>query len=229
MREGATPHAPPAPASRAGARTLYAPAYGRGVFKSTDDGRTWTLKNDGLEPHQPFAWRLTRAQDGTLYVVVARRSERGRIGDADDGALYRSTDGAEHWTRMALPAGTNGPNGLAVDPADPRRLYLAAWGVATPGRVTRRLPRGAVGGGGGRPTGGGAVGRPGGRPRVPPAGGREPRAAPPPPPRHHGPHRPRRRSRRSAPSVSGRLGRGHSRRGHRRHRRRGRWGRWCQR
>ena len=72
----------------------------------------------------------------TLYLVVARRSERGRIGDADDGALYRSTDGAEHWTRMTLPAGTNGPNGLAVDPADPRRLYLAAWGVATPGGDT---------------------------------------------------------------------------------------------
>ncbi|HEU0106815.1 MAG TPA: hypothetical protein VFT38_11635 [Vicinamibacteria bacterium] len=136
MPESAITHVLLDPASRAGARTLYATAYGRGVFKSTDDGRTWTLKNDGLEPHQPFAWRLTRAQDGTLYVVVARRSERGRIGDADDGALYRSTDGAEHWTRMALPAGTNGPNGLAVDPADPRRLYLAAWGVATPGGDT---------------------------------------------------------------------------------------------
>ncbi|PYQ46720.1 MAG: hypothetical protein DMF78_25645 [Acidobacteria bacterium] len=37
---------------------------------------------------------------------------------------------------MALPAGTNGPNGLAADPGDPRRLYLAAWGVATPGGDT---------------------------------------------------------------------------------------------
>ena len=124
------------PTSKAGSRTLYATAYGRGVFKSTDDGRTWTLKNEGLPARQPFAWRMTRAGDATLYLVVARRSERGRIGDADDGALYRSTDGAEHWTRMTLPAGTNGPNGRAVDPADARRLYLAAWGVATPGGDT---------------------------------------------------------------------------------------------
>jgi photosystem II stability/assembly factor-like uncharacterized protein len=136
MPESAITHVLLDPTSRAGARTLYATAYGRGVFKSTDDGRTWTLKNTGLEQRQPFAWRLTRVDDGTLYLVVARRSERGRIGDADDGALYRSTDGAEHWTRMTLPAGTNGPNGLAVDPADPRRLYLAAWGVATPGGDT---------------------------------------------------------------------------------------------
>jgi photosystem II stability/assembly factor-like uncharacterized protein len=131
MPESAITHVLLDPASRAGARTLYATAYGRGVFKSTDDGRTWTLKNAGLDQRQPFAWRITRAGDGTLYLVVARRSERGRIGDADDGALYRSTDGADHWTRLALPAGTNGPNGVAVDPADPRRLYLAAWGVAT--------------------------------------------------------------------------------------------------
>jgi hypothetical protein len=128
MPESAITHVLVDPSSPRGRRTLYATAFGRGVFKSADDGRTWTLKNSGLEPAQPFAWRLARAGDGTLYLVVARRSERGRIGDKDDGALYRSTDGAEHWTRLSLPAGTNGPSGLAVDPADARRLYLAAWG-----------------------------------------------------------------------------------------------------
>jgi len=136
MAESAITHVLVDPASPRGSRTVYATAFGRGVYKSTDNGRTWQLKNAGIEQRQPFAWRLTRSQDGALYLVVARRSERGRIGDADDGALYRSTDGAEHWTRMTLPPGTNGPNGLTVDPVDPRRLYLAAWGVATPGGDT---------------------------------------------------------------------------------------------
>jgi hypothetical protein len=136
MPESAITHVLLDPESPKGARTLYACAFGRGVFKSTDDGRTWSARNEGLEQRQPFAWRITRAGDGTLYLVVARRSERGRIGDADDGALYRSTDGAAHWTHIPLPAGTNGPNGLAVDPTDPSRLYLAAWGVATPGGDT---------------------------------------------------------------------------------------------
>jgi photosystem II stability/assembly factor-like uncharacterized protein len=132
MEESAVTHVLLDPRSPKGSRTLYAAAFGRGVYKSTDNGRTWALKNTGLAPdprNQPFAWRLTLVQDGTLYLVVARRSERGRIGDRDDGALYRSTDRAEHWQAVPLPAGTNGPNGLTVDPQDPKRLYLSAWGV----------------------------------------------------------------------------------------------------
>ena len=139
MAESAVTHVLLDPRSPKGNRTLYAAAFGRGVYKSVDNGRTWALKNNGLAPdprQQPFAWRLVLDEVRTLYLVVARRSERGRIGDADDGALYKSIDGAEHWTPLPLPKGTNGPNGLTVDCRDPRRLYLSAWGVATPGGDT---------------------------------------------------------------------------------------------
>ena len=61
-------------------------------------------------------------------MVLARRSDDGSIGNDQDGALYRSTDGAESWEKVPLPEGVNGPNGLRVDPGDPKRLYLAAWG-----------------------------------------------------------------------------------------------------
>ncbi len=155
MQESAITHVLVDPKSPKGSRTLYATAFGRGVYKSTDNGRTWALRNNGLAPdprNQPFAWRLTLAQDGTLYLVVARRSERGRIGDADDGALYRSTDAALSWQPMLLPPGTNGPNALTVDPQDAKRLYLSAWGV------TR--PDGDTGGGIFLSTDGGAAWRP---------------------------------------------------------------------
>jgi photosystem II stability/assembly factor-like uncharacterized protein len=59
--------------------------------------------------------------------LVARRSEDGSIGTEKDGALYRSTDGAEHWTPVEMPHGANAPNGLAVAPDDVNRLYLATW------------------------------------------------------------------------------------------------------
>lgn len=119
------------PTSPVDARVLYVAGYGRGVYKSSDGGRSWALKNSGITQPQPFAWRLARSSNGTLYAVVARRSEDGSIGNAGDGALYRSTDGAEHWQPVSLPDGTNGPNGLAVDPGSPDRLYLAAWARAT--------------------------------------------------------------------------------------------------
>jgi len=119
------------PTSPVDARVLYVAGFGRGVYKSSDGGRTWRLKNQGITQAQPFVWRLARSSNGTVYVLVARRSEDGSIGNAGDGALYRSTDGAEHWQPVPMPEGTNAPNGLAIDPNSPDRLYLAAWARAT--------------------------------------------------------------------------------------------------
>jgi photosystem II stability/assembly factor-like uncharacterized protein len=131
MEETAATHILLDPTSPVDARILYVAGFGRGVYKSTDGGKTWVLKNQGITQSQPFAWRLARASDGTLYVVVARRSEDGSFANSRDGALYRSKNGAEHWEAVQLPQGVNGPNGLAVDPTSPQRLYLAAWARAS--------------------------------------------------------------------------------------------------
>jgi photosystem II stability/assembly factor-like uncharacterized protein len=116
------------PSSPTGSRTLYACAFGRGVYKSTDNGHSWTQKNNSITGDEPFAWRITLSQDGSLYLVVARRTEGKDYSLAGAGALYRSTDKAEHWQRIDLPSGVTGPTGLEVDPRDPQRLYLTAWG-----------------------------------------------------------------------------------------------------
>jgi hypothetical protein len=119
------------PASPVGSRVLYVTGFGHGVFKSVDGGRTWRPRNLGLPVPEPFAWRLVRDKNGILYVVLARRSEDGSFGNAQDGALFRSHDGAEHWEAITLPPRVNGPNGLAIDAENPNRLYLAAWGRNT--------------------------------------------------------------------------------------------------
>lgn len=118
-------------------RTLYACAFGKGVYKSTDGGKTWQLKNKGIEGKEPFAWRITRREkDGVLFLVVCRRSEDGSIGNEGDGAVYRSDDGAETWKKMLLPQETNGPMSLVVDSDNPEKLLLSAWGRKTKNEFT---------------------------------------------------------------------------------------------
>jgi photosystem II stability/assembly factor-like uncharacterized protein len=119
------------PTSPVDSRTLYVTGFGRGVYKSTNGGKTWALKNNGITQKEPFAWRISRDNKGALYLLIARRSEDGSIDTDKDGAIYRSTDGAEHWTPVPMPESANAPNGLAIDPQNPNRLYLATWARAT--------------------------------------------------------------------------------------------------
>ncbi len=134
INEGAMTHIILDPKSDKNARTLYACAFGKGVYKSIDGGKTWKQKNKGIEGNEPFAWRITRREkDGALFLVVNRRSEDGSIGTAEDGALYRSDDNAETWKKIALPAQTNGPMSIV---ANDNRLILAAWGRDTKGKFT---------------------------------------------------------------------------------------------
>ncbi|MDE3105716.1 MAG: exo-alpha-sialidase [Acidobacteriota bacterium] len=115
------------PTTPPGHRTLWITTMGRGIFRSTDDGVSWKPANNGIAGAAPLTWRLVRAVNGTLFALVARRSEDGSIGNEGDGALYRSTDGGEHWVALPLPPGVNGPSGLALDTTNPQRMYLAAW------------------------------------------------------------------------------------------------------
>jgi photosystem II stability/assembly factor-like uncharacterized protein len=135
--EAAMTHILVDPASTKESRTLYACAFGKGVYKSVDGGLTWKQKNSGIEGKEPFAWRITcRDQDGTLFLIISRRSEDGSIGNELDGAIYRSNDAAESWSKIKLPAETNAPTSLLVDPANPRHLILSAWGRNMEGQFT---------------------------------------------------------------------------------------------
>ncbi len=125
------------PSSDIESRTLYACAFGKGVYKSVDGGKTWQLKNKGLKNSEPFAWRIIRReQDDVLFLIQSRRSDDGKIGNMDDGALYKSENNAETWTPVALPTETNAPMCLVVDPDNSKQLLLSAWGRDTEGKFS---------------------------------------------------------------------------------------------
>ena len=112
-----------------GNRTLYAAVYNKGVFKSADDGKTWMLKNKGIEPNT-CAFKLTLAGNGTLFLTVSPTTEfkDGKKGnEVYSGAVYRSADGAETWTKLNVCSGLLFPNGIAADPINPKLIYLTCW------------------------------------------------------------------------------------------------------
>ncbi len=110
-------------------RVLYASVYSKGVFKSVDGGKSWTLKNEGIEDNTA-AFELTLTNKGDLYLVVSaapmhKDGKQGR--DFYSGAVYKSVDGAETWQKLRVADGLLFPNGLDFDRANPDRLYLACW------------------------------------------------------------------------------------------------------
>ena len=118
-------------------RTLYACAFGKGVYKSEDNGMTWQLKNNGIEEHEPMAWRIIKNKDThELFLIISRRSEDGSIGNRMDGAIYRSKDGAESWVKMILPDGVNAPTGLLIDPILPNQITISTWGKMNDGQFS---------------------------------------------------------------------------------------------
>lgn len=113
------------PSSKPGARTLYASVFNKGVFKSVDDGKTWTMKNNGIENGQG-AFELTILPSGTLFLTVTPTPDHSGPDKFFPGAVYKSTDGAETWSKLG-PVNVLYPNGLAYDPENENRLYLACW------------------------------------------------------------------------------------------------------
>ena len=90
------------PRSPKGRRTLYAGVFMQGVYKSTDDGQTWTLKSSGLgHPQNMRVSRVLLHADGTLFAMIcAMRPAAGKPLTGEGVGLYRSTDGAETWQKV---------------------------------------------------------------------------------------------------------------------------------
>jgi len=124
------------PKSPKDARTLYVGILNHGVYKSTDDGKTWTKKSQGLgTPENMSVWRLDLNPDGTLLCGISLAYVDGK---PVHGGLYRSTDGAGRWTKLR-----DFPYiwGVRTDPRDANVIYVSCFEVP-PGKGYRAMGTG---------------------------------------------------------------------------------------
>lgn len=100
----------------------------RGIFRTTDAGRTWrrTLYlNDSTGASDV---ELKPGDPNTVYAWMARleRKPWTIISGSREGGFYKSTDGGVTFrkTGAGLPSGLIGKGNIAVTAANPERLYL---------------------------------------------------------------------------------------------------------
>jgi len=116
------------PGSPGDARTLYAGVFMEGVYKSTDNGKTWTLKKKGLgHPENMRVYRVVLHKDGTLFTIIcAKRPGPGKPLMSEGVGLYRSRDGAETWEKVNASRLFLYPKDFTVHPDDSDIILMGA-------------------------------------------------------------------------------------------------------
>ncbi|MFL6199313.1 MAG: VPS10 domain-containing protein [Thermoanaerobaculia bacterium] len=136
--------------------TVYVAAQGplwssggdRGLYKTTDGGKTWKAvlaisKDTGvtdvvLDPRDP----------DVLYAAAwqRRRHAWGTVNGGPESALYKSGDGGATWTKLrsGLPRQELGRIALAVAPSQPGTIYAQVEASRGTGGIFRSTDRGAT-------------------------------------------------------------------------------------
>ncbi|MEM1245127.1 MAG: glycosyl hydrolase [Acidobacteriota bacterium] len=123
-------------------------AYGDGVYKSTDSGRSW--KNVGLKDSEHIGRIVVDPRDSQTVFVAAQ----GPLWSAGgDRGLYKTTDGGESWELVLEIDEHTGVNEVWLDPRDPDTLLASTYQRR---RRTWTLIHGGPGSGLWRSTDGGA-------------------------------------------------------------------------
>jgi photosystem II stability/assembly factor-like uncharacterized protein len=107
----------------------FGPNDERGVFKTTDGGRTWkkTLFVNNSTGARVLA--VNYSNPAELYAGMYRGFRKGwdiiSGGPASEGGIYKSTDGGETWTKLAsgLPSRLIGKIDIDVARSSPRIVY----------------------------------------------------------------------------------------------------------
>jgi photosystem II stability/assembly factor-like uncharacterized protein len=118
----------------------------RGVYKTTDGGKSWT-QSLKLDEHTGANDIIMDPRNADVLYAAAfqrRRHDYGYVSGGPGSGMYKTVDGGKTWDKInsGLPSGDKGRIGLTISPADPEYIYAIVDASKDEG-VYRTTNRGA--------------------------------------------------------------------------------------
>src|SRR5574338_139747 len=115
----------------------YGPNAERGIFRSTDGGRTFTKVLYKDEYTSGNDVRIDPSDPNTVYATLWQQQQSFIEGQGFGGAgngIFKSTDGGTTWKQLTEGLPSIIQANIALAPSNPRRLYATIAGVPNGGR-----------------------------------------------------------------------------------------------
>ena len=127
---------------------LWGPGGDRGLYKSSDGGKTWKAVLTISENTGVADVALDPSNPDIVYAAAYQRRRHvfTMIDGGPESAIYKSTDAGATWNKLksGLPSVDMGRIGLAVSPADPNVVYAIIEAADKKGGIFRSDDKGAT-------------------------------------------------------------------------------------
>jgi len=126
--------------------SAWGPGGDRGLYKTTDGGKTW-VKVLGISENTGVNGAVMDPRDPDVVIATSEQRRRHvftKIGGGPETAVHKTTDGGKTWRKITsgLPSVDMGGIGLAISPVNPDVVYAIIEAAEGAGGFFRSTDRG---------------------------------------------------------------------------------------